>query len=66
MARTVQFLVVFWQSAKHRTATDAIRQHRPRDLPPIIYAAGKGSSSVLTDLQARLDAWTDTAPAPSS
>lgn len=45
MARNADLFVICWRSAKH-AATDFIRQVRPRD-KATIYAAGKGSSSIL-------------------
>jgi hypothetical protein len=54
LARRADIFVVCWLSAKH-AATDAISQERPQGRVTI-YAAGKGSSSILREIRSYLDA----------
>lgn len=53
LARNADLFVIAWRSAKH-AATDAIRQKRPSDRPTI-YAPGKGSSSILAEIENHLN-----------
>jgi hypothetical protein len=51
LARNTDLFVVVWQSAKH-AATDFIRQHRGDR--PLIYAQGRGFSSILRAIEDHL------------
>jgi hypothetical protein len=46
VARQSDYLIVAAKSAKH-AATDFIKAERPADKSPLIYPAGKGSSSIV-------------------
>lgn len=52
LARTADLFVVCWRTAKH-AATDAIRQKRGDD-QPTIFAVGKGSSSIIAEIETHL------------
>jgi hypothetical protein len=54
VARRADLMVVCWRSAKH-AATGAIKQARPPTLPTL-YATGKGSSSILAEIEMHLAA----------
>ena len=51
LSENADFFVVSWLSAKH-AATDFIRQHRSAE--NIIYAQGKGASSIIRSLESAL------------
>ena len=53
LSRRADLFLIAWLSAKH-AATEAIRRHRPDHLP-ILYAPGKGSSSMINDITAHLE-----------
>jgi hypothetical protein len=56
LAREADYLVVASRSAKH-AATDYIKQERPLGLREVIFAAGKGSSSIITALREAILRW---------
>ena len=51
LAENSDYFVISWLSAKH-AATDFIRQHRPAE--KIVYAQGKGASSIIRSLESVL------------
>jgi hypothetical protein len=53
LSENSDFFIISWLSAKH-AATDFIRQHRP--VEKIIYAQGKGASSIIRSLEGALTA----------
>jgi hypothetical protein len=54
LAQAADLFVICWRSAKH-AATDAIRARRPAHLP-LVYALGKGSSSIIAEIEQQLRA----------
>lgn len=53
LARQCDYLIVTTDSSKH-AATNALKANRPARTAPLIYAAGKGSSSIIAALLSRL------------
>jgi hypothetical protein len=53
LARECDYLIVTTDSSKH-AATNALKANRPARASPLIYAAGKGSSSIISALLSRL------------
>lgn len=56
LAREADYFIVMTRSAKH-AATNFIKAERPVRLHEIIYAAGKGSSSLITALREAILKW---------
>ena len=53
LSRECERLIVATDSSKH-AATDALKANRPKGADPLIYASGKGSSSIISALLNRL------------
>ena len=52
LARNADIFIVVWRSAKHSATLD-IKQNRPSD-KPLLHSAGKGTSSILRELENHL------------
>jgi len=53
LARSADYFLMVTRSAKH-AATNFIKEERPEDKRPVDYPTGKGSSSIITTLNAAL------------